>query len=632
MKKLFLALFIFCLFANNTASAYPEHIAAHYQAWYREPRFSSNDSWIKNNYEYNWTLRQHGSEETVKYFDADKTSNGQGEIAGYQYPLTNFYDSRDDDLQKYHAALMKIAGIDTVIFDFYGAVDVKDYQNPRVNSDSFIKNVLDPAEMKYLVFYEEFSAVAQDYSQTEAVSQAEAEDRIKQSLQWLQDNWFNRKGYVKYNGRPIVMVFANHAVFSTREQWEYLAAQVGINPLPLFVNQGVAWEDYEAIFNWIPVDADFDTPAQRKILTGSERHTKIQTEFEWYANHTPNKIYFIATAYPGFDDSVFDELNRFGENNSHNAINFDDGETFKQAFDLALSVNPNMIQLATWNDYNEDTVIEPTTSSLCHNKTEAERGYKSLEHVQARTNEWQNVGWTAQDLRAPLELYKLAKSLAAGDPETTASQKQIINEAYNAIFENNAAEFRRIASSIIIYDNSVKPILRAEILTSEINEALTGTSYSQNLEATGTAPIFWRAENLPTGLICSQSGQISGNPSVSGNFNVTVTAENSAGSVSKIFNMIASNNNATGNGENEGETDNSTQNIEGQAEENKAENDNQQLTGNQTESHDISNAPQNNNNTGSGSNSGGCESFNLRPLWLFFIIKHLGRDNKKFIF
>ena len=43
MKKLFLALFIFCLFANNTASAYPEHIAAHYQAWYREPRFILSD-------------------------------------------------------------------------------------------------------------------------------------------------------------------------------------------------------------------------------------------------------------------------------------------------------------------------------------------------------------------------------------------------------------------------------------------------------------------------------------------------------------------------------------------------------------------------------------------------------------
>ncbi|MBQ3645384.1 MAG: hypothetical protein IJM82_06080 [Synergistaceae bacterium] len=178
----------------------------------------------------------------------------------------------------------------------------------------------------------------------------------------------------------------------------------------------------------------------------------------------------------------------------------------------------------------------------------------------------------------------------------------------------------------------MKPILRAEILTSKINEALTGTSYSQNLEAIETEPIFWRTENLPACLICSQSGQISGNPSVSGSFNVTVTAENSAGSVSKIFNMTVSNNdNAAGNGGNEGETDNSTQNIEGQAEENSAENNNQQSTGNQAESHDISNAPQNNNNTGSGSNSGGggCESFNLRPLLLFFIIKCLGCDNKK---
>lgn len=56
--------------------------------------------------------------------------------------MINFYDSRDGDVQKYHAALMKIAGIDAVIFDFYGAVDIADYRNPRINSDSFIKNVL----------------------------------------------------------------------------------------------------------------------------------------------------------------------------------------------------------------------------------------------------------------------------------------------------------------------------------------------------------------------------------------------------------------------------------------------------------------------------------------------------------
>ncbi|MBQ7593716.1 MAG: hypothetical protein IJU48_05115 [Synergistaceae bacterium] len=102
-------------------SAHPDIIAAHYQAWYREPKFSSKDSWLTDNYEYNWTLRQHGNESKLKYFHADETitGTGQGYIAGRQYPMINIYDSRNIKLQKYHAAVMKIAGINAVIFNFY---------------------------------------------------------------------------------------------------------------------------------------------------------------------------------------------------------------------------------------------------------------------------------------------------------------------------------------------------------------------------------------------------------------------------------------------------------------------------------------------------------------------------------
>lgn len=47
---------------TSRSKEHPDYIAAHYQAWYREPRFSSNDSpGIPDNYEYNWTLRQHGN-------------------------------------------------------------------------------------------------------------------------------------------------------------------------------------------------------------------------------------------------------------------------------------------------------------------------------------------------------------------------------------------------------------------------------------------------------------------------------------------------------------------------------------------------------------------------------------------
>ncbi|MBQ7593715.1 MAG: hypothetical protein IJU48_05110 [Synergistaceae bacterium] len=56
--------------------------------------------------------------------------------------------------------------------------------------------------MNYLIFYEEFSALR------ETSSTNEAKERIKRSFEWLNSNWFNKKGYVKSNNRPVVMLFA----------------------------------------------------------------------------------------------------------------------------------------------------------------------------------------------------------------------------------------------------------------------------------------------------------------------------------------------------------------------------------------------------------------------------------------
>ena len=64
-----------------------------------------------------------------------------------------------------------------------------------------------------------------------------------------------------------------------------------------------------------------------------------------------------------------------------------------------------MIQLVTWNDYGEGTMIEPTH----------EFGYKFLEVIQqARRKELgDSFKFTPADLRLPARLYKLRKNGSA---------------------------------------------------------------------------------------------------------------------------------------------------------------------------------------------------------------------------
>ena len=77
------------------------------------------------------------------------------------------------------------------------------------------------------------------------------------------------------------------------------------------------------------------------------------------------------------------------------------------------------------------------------------------------------------------------------------------------------------------------------ITTDSLPNGTEGTSYSQTLTATGTAPITWRVTSgsLPTGLSLNSDGTITGTPTAQGESTFTVTATNDYGSDSKEFSL-----------------------------------------------------------------------------------------------
>ena len=56
-----------------------------------------------------------------------------------------------------------------------------------------------------------------------------------------------------------------------------------------------------------------------------------------------------------------------------------------------------------------------------------------------------------------------------------------------------------------------------------------GKSYSVTLKADSTNPITWSASGLPDGISISSSGKLTGKPTASGTYSVTLTASNSEG-------------------------------------------------------------------------------------------------------
>ena len=105
----------------------------------------------------------------------------------------------------------------------------------------------------------------------------------------------------------------------------------------------------------------------------------------------------IAVAFPGFHDIYKDA----GLHDSIGYIDNQEGKTFIKTLELAWKSNSQLIQIATWNDYGEGTVIEPTRAFK----------YQYLEVIQKHTKTCSKAAslFSRDDLRLPVILYKLKK-------------------------------------------------------------------------------------------------------------------------------------------------------------------------------------------------------------------------------
>jgi len=81
------------------------------------------------------------------------------------------------------------------------------------------------------------------------------------------------------------------------------------------------------------------------------------------------------------------------------------------------------------------------------------------------------------------------------------------------------------------------PCIAPVVTTTTLANSAIGLAYSQDLTATGTPDITWDIAGgaLPAGLTLSGAGVISGTPTESGNFSVTVRATNTAGNGTMVL-------------------------------------------------------------------------------------------------
>lgn len=293
----------------------PMKVYMHYMPWFQSKEVSGF-----------WGSHWRMSNRNPEIIDG----TGKRQIASHYYPLIGPYDSKDPDVIEYHLLLMKYAGVDGVLIDWYGTHNVYDYKVNLVASDALIDK-LDETRIEFAIVYEEYTAENVDNQTSLTAMQA-----AQQDMAYMQNNYFSKEEYIRIEERPLLMTFGPR-YFKQGSQWTEIFQSVTPKPnfLPLWGHSTFVGANGNGEFAWVDFNASF-----REL------------------NNFYNKYFnvLVGSAYPRFHDYYQEG----GQGNGYGTVEFNNGETLRQTLALADDRNAKYVQLVTWNDFGEGTVIEPT--------------------------------------------------------------------------------------------------------------------------------------------------------------------------------------------------------------------------------------------------------------------------------
>src|SRR6185312_419898 len=365
-----------------------QKVYVHYMPWFEDKSTSPDGKWGQH-----WTMANENPDVIL--------SNGNRQIASWFYPMIGPYASSDSDVIDYHTLLMKYSGIDGVIVDWSGSHNVYDYPLNGRNTDALFSR-MPKVGLQFAVCYEDATL-----RYVKSIAGIDTVQAAQQDFAYLQSRYFDSSCYIKINNQPLVLCFGPQ-VMKTEDKWQQAFSLLGNKPilLSLWYQGDVTGNVGSGEFAW----------AYSDYLTGLQN---------FYQNRSLSLTTAFAGAYPGFKD--FYSPGGWGNTLFliyHNGIN-----TLKSTLDLAKNSNLSYLQLITWNDFGEGTMIEPTV----------EFNYSFLETIQQYTG----VTYSKNELELIFKWYTLRKKYKA---DTAVETK--LTQAYYYLVSLDVAKATSIISAI----------------------------------------------------------------------------------------------------------------------------------------------------------------------------------------
>ncbi|MFT3683016.1 MAG: glycoside hydrolase family 71/99-like protein [Ferruginibacter sp.] len=337
-------------------------VFVHLMPWFETK--ASNGSWG-----IHWTMAKGSTyPETIV--------SGRRRIASHYYPMIGPYASGDTSVIDYQLLLMKLSGVDGLLIDWPGTGtnlgENMDLPLTAANTKKLVSR-LSKVGLKYALVYED--QYVGRYTDKESAAGVD--------LKYAETNYFNDPAYEKIGDKPLLMVFGPQAI-KTGTGWANVFSKLSKAPafFTLWGQRNQASGTTTGEYAWI--DQSNITRLNNFYSLSYNPGTKVSSVYPGF------KSFYAEGGWPG-PTWIIDPVGT---------------STYEQTLNLALAQNIEYLQIATWNDYGEGTMIEPTDAA------NGGYGYSLLTILQQKLG----VSLTQSDLEAVTKFYQVRIANGGNSP------------------------------------------------------------------------------------------------------------------------------------------------------------------------------------------------------------------------
>ena len=245
-------------------------------------------------------------------------------------------------------------GIDGFIVDWYGPATGLALSNEQDRAfidqatQALFAQAQNSANFKVALMY--------DYGALRDVPDSQRTDRMIADLQYALNTYLTRTTYLTYNNRSVLFLFP----------YADVAPDISLDEVTSTISPANASLIYQtptpdaAILPYVDGFYAWGQPTGAWQADGSDGGAGY---LDWFYRTMADptlpysQMLTVGAVWPGFNDSLAP-----WQSGSPRFIARRDGQTWQDTWDLAVSYQPPLVQIVTWNDWEEGTAVEPDES------------------------------------------------------------------------------------------------------------------------------------------------------------------------------------------------------------------------------------------------------------------------------